>query len=805
MPEPLNQRQRIALWLDSRGWVVTPAYRADHPSGGKLPIGQGWQDRQRMTPEQIVQNWNSTNPANISILTGAKSGIFVVDVDPAGGGVESMQALIAANGPLPQTFTVRTGGGGWHFYFQMPDFDLGNRAGTALGRGVDIRGNGGQVIAPGSVSNKGPYTPLGDPNTPVAPAPPWMVELLRPRQIEVPTGPISAEGLAAASSYEERAVTALIQQLRAMSAAAVGAGQQYVGEPWDATTYRVACRLFEIANAEWSSLTPNQVTAIVMEHAPRDPGFDDQRVADKIRSAAVKIGTKAAAPPTGSAPKADFITELAIEQGVLAPDGTVPTLPAPQPPPMAGGPMKRGWSDVDNGMRLYDATQGRLLWLADAGTWAEWDGTSWTTGIDLADDVAQAILPAAAVAERSLWSTLDDKTYDRLTGATGSSGGIRAAAVSLKRSRLCTARLADFDQRPDLLRTPNGVINLRDGALIAPSPEMRLLKGTSVAYDPHAQASEFDRWLKWAQPSQEMRDYLQMAIGIALTGERVKKYWVHEGATDAGKSMLIRLMTKVLGDTAVPISDSLIEGRSKVFGDDYHRAALRGARLAVLDETRQNGHTLETSIKQLVGGATMVGRNPAERPFQFEPVFKLHIATNNAPMNSPDPAIRNRLALVRWEVGSTEEDRRGAVARLGMPLDDHLVAHELPGILAWAVRGAARWYAAGKTLPTPSSVSRATDEHVAEGDLVATWLREETFAKETGSFQARMGWKSFRAWKESTGERGGPETETAWGREMARILAGDPSISKGAENGRVMYRGRVIAAMHWIQEPPRAG
>lgn len=801
MSAPLNQRQQIALWLDSRGWVVVPAYRADHPSGGKLPIGRDWQQRSRMTPEQIVQNWNSANPANISILTGAKSGIFVVDVDPAGGGVESMQALIAANGPLPQTFTVRTGGGGWHFYFQMPDFDLGNRAGTALGRGVDIRGNGGQVIAPGSVSNKGPYTPLGDPNTPVAPAPPWMVELLRPKPIE-PTAPITTEGLAAATSYEERAVTALIAQLRAMSTAAVYPGQQYTGEPWDATTYRVACRLFEIANAEWSSLTPNQVTAIVMEHAPRDPGFDDRRVADKLASAATKIGTKAAAPPTGSAPKADFITELAIEQGVLAPDGTVPTPPAPQPPPMAGGPMKRGWSDVDNGMRLYDATQGRLLWLADAGTWAEWDGTSWTTGIDLADDVAQAVLPAAAAAERGLWSTLDNKTYDKLTGATGSAGGIRAAAVSLKRSRLCTAKLADFDQRPDLLRTPNGVINLRDGALLAPSYEMRLLRGTSVGYDPHAQAPEFDRWLKWAQPSQEMRDYLQVSVGVALTGERVKRYWVHEGAADAGKSMLIRLMTKVLGDTAVPISDSLIEGRSKVFGDDYHRATLRGTRLAVLDETRQGGHSLETSIKQLVGGATMVGRNPGERPFQFEPTFKLHIATNNAPANSPDPAIRNRLALVRWEIGSTEEDRRGAVARLGMPLDEHLIRHELPGILAWAVRGAARWYAAGMVLSTPAAVSRASDEHLAAGDLVAQWLREETFEREGAVIGAMQGWTAFRQWKERIGERGGPDTLTAWGLEMARVIEGDPSIDKKRTGRGWEYRGRAAASLAWGLEPP---
>jgi len=795
----MNSRQQIALWLDSRGWVIVPAYRADHPSGGKLPIGQGWQTRKRLTNEQIVQNWAGDNPANISILTGAPSGIFVVDVDPAGGGVESMQAVIAANGPLPPTFTVRTGGGGWHLYFQMPDFELGNRAGTALGRGVDIRGTGGQVIAPGSVSSKGPYWPQGDPNAPIAAAPPWMLELLRPREIVAHTGPITAEGLASADSYERSAVGALIAQLQKMTSDA--AVQPYAGEPWDATTFRVACRLLEIANASWSLLTREQAEELVRQHAPRDPGFDDRRVADKIRSAQAKVGDRAAAAPSGGGggPANDFITAIAQQQGVLNADGT-PATPAAAAP--TGGGARRGWSDVDNGMRVYDATQGRLLWLADAGTWAEWDGKSWDTGVDLADDVAQAVLQEAVVAERGLYPLLDEKTYAKLTASTGAAGGIRAAAVSLKRSRLCTSKLADFDQRADLLRTPNGVINLRDGALLAPSPDMRLLKGTSVAYDPHAQAPEFDRWLKWAQPDQAMRDYLQMAIGIALTGEQVKRYWVHEGAADAGKSMLIKLMTRVLGDAAVPISDSLIEGRSKVFGDDYHRAALRGARLAVLDETRQGGHTLEASIKQLVGGATMVGRNPAERPFQFEPVFKLHIATNNAPMNSPDPAIRNRLALVRWEVGSTEQDRRGVIARLGVPLDTYLMRHELPGILAWAVRGAARWYADGMALGTPAAVSRATDEHIAEGDLVARWLHEETFEKDGGVIGGMQGWTAFRSWKERIGERSGPETMTSWGMEMGRLVELDPSMTKIRTARGIEYRGRAATALAW--SPPGA-
>ncbi len=367
----------------------------------------------------------------------------------------------------------------------------------------------------------------------------------------------------------------------------------------------------------------------------------------------------------------------------------------------------------------------------------------------------------------------------------------------MRRMGVLDSAITEFDQRSDLLLASNGVVDLRTGALLAPSPEFRLLRGTRVAYDPQAQAPEFDAWLKFSQPDPEIRDYLQLVFGIALTGERVKKYWVHEGVADAGKSMLVRLMSLAIGDMGTSINANLIEGRNHVFGDDYARAALRGARLAVLDETRAGGHSLDTSIKQLVGGAALTARNPYERQFAFVPYFKLHIATNNAPINAPDAAVANRLELVRWDVGSTEEMRRATAARLGLPLDAYLEKHELPGILAWAARGAARFYADAQRLETPAAVRRATDEHMAEGDLVAQWLRSNTIEAETGSFTSTQGWQDFSNWANTSGERGGPPTQRAWGIEMGRVLQGDPTVRKVKRNGIMTFVGRKLTNLAW--------
>jgi len=114
-------------------------------SPGKHPrTGRGFQDA--TTEVGAIRRWWGKWPgAHIGIATGERSGIVVVDVDPRNGGDESLHELEAAHGALPETPRVLTGGGGVHVWFARPQ--AAHVTGRPLAQGVDIKADGGYVIA----------------------------------------------------------------------------------------------------------------------------------------------------------------------------------------------------------------------------------------------------------------------------------------------------------------------------------------------------------------------------------------------------------------------------------------------------------------------------------------------------------------------------------------------------------------------------------------------------------------------------------------------------------------------------------
>lgn len=135
------------------------------------------------TNEEIVRRWWTEHPdSNIAIVTGAGSGVVVLDVDIRHGGDDSLHDLIQKHGALPHTAEALTGGGGRHFFFKHPGREIRNSAGK-LGSGLDIRGDGGYVVAPPSVhasGNQYHWEMSADPfdGTDLAPMPLWMIKLI---------------------------------------------------------------------------------------------------------------------------------------------------------------------------------------------------------------------------------------------------------------------------------------------------------------------------------------------------------------------------------------------------------------------------------------------------------------------------------------------------------------------------------------------------------------------------------------------------------------------------------------------------
>lgn len=135
------------------------------------------------TDENTVRGWFDLWPdANIGIVTGRRSGIIVLDVDPAHGGEDTIMKLFDEHGIFPETPISRTGGGGWHYLFSHPGIEISNTAGK-LGAGLDIRGDGGQICAPPSLHASGKLYKWDEHFKPskylLAPMPKWLLELLK--------------------------------------------------------------------------------------------------------------------------------------------------------------------------------------------------------------------------------------------------------------------------------------------------------------------------------------------------------------------------------------------------------------------------------------------------------------------------------------------------------------------------------------------------------------------------------------------------------------------------------------------------
>ena len=200
-----RKRKPDTVLTTRNGSTVTNLHHAQHlahlgypvvpiVAGTKRPTLKQWQQHATREPDTLAQ-WFTGNNNGVGIATGhphpAGGYLFVLDIDTHGAdGHETLRHLETGNSELPATVTTITPTGGTHYYFTAPH-PIANNAGH-LGSGVDIRGTGGQVLAPPTVHPNGhPYEWEADRSpddiTPAA-APQWLLQLLAPKPA-APTPP----------------------------------------------------------------------------------------------------------------------------------------------------------------------------------------------------------------------------------------------------------------------------------------------------------------------------------------------------------------------------------------------------------------------------------------------------------------------------------------------------------------------------------------------------------------------------------------------------------------------------------------
>jgi putative DNA primase/helicase len=306
----------------------------------------------------------------------------------------------------------------------------------------------------------------------------------------------------------------------------------------------------------------------------------------------------------------------------------------------------------------------------------------------------------------------------------------------------------ELDSDPWLLNVLNGTIDLRTGELREHRREDLITKLAPVEYDPNATAPTWEAFLKRVLPGEELRAFVQRAAGYSATGDTSEQcIFIHHGPGANGKTTFQEAIAAALGDYAMRTpTETLLVKRAGGVPNDVAR--LKGARLVAASETEEGRRLAESLVKDLTGQDTISARFMWAEWFDFKPTHALHLSTNHKPeIRGTDPAIWRRIRLIPWAVTipPNEQDKKLTEKLRG----------ELPGILAWVVRGCSEWLRQG--LKAPEEVRQATKAYRAEMDVLAAFLAdccvrgddEEAFAGEL--------WGAWKRWSEETGEQTGSQ------------------------------------------------
>ncbi len=286
-----------ALDLASKGFRVFPL-EVDQ----KRPAHEGWRAQATRDPARIEALWRDPYgepvPYNVGIATGA--GLTVLDVDVKGdrSGLASLEDLKSRLGLDDQTLTVRTPSGGLHIYFASPDFAVRNSA-SQIGPALDVRGEGGLVVAPGSTVGEGAYTVERD--LPVKPIAPWFAALCG---AHTPKGETTQPLVELDTPDAIARATDWLRNEAPLVVADSGNG--------DMTAYKVACHVKDFGLSEHECLSLIlEVFDEVKSHPPQGQEVWERKVENAYRHGLSAPGVKS--------PMADFEVELLAQPEAAGP------------------------------------------------------------------------------------------------------------------------------------------------------------------------------------------------------------------------------------------------------------------------------------------------------------------------------------------------------------------------------------------------------------------------------------------------------------------------------------------------------
>lgn len=662
---------------------------------------------------QIERWWSRSPEANIGIATGAKSGIFVLDID-GDEGRATLADLMRGHGPISDAAKVSTGRGE-HYYFRWDDsLHVWN---GRLGPGIDLRGDGGYVVgmgsrhASGSMYRPGRWGQVRPKFRPATP-PDWLREALTTHLTRPFSGrPVNNE--AEPRHYGVAAIEAEVNKVR-----------QACRGTRNSTLNTAAFKLGQLVPS--GHVNPTVVVERLLAAAKQN-GFQQKEAAATIRSG---------------------LTAGQREPRWLAAAATASPLTEPITPEVAVDPLAQELAlldetDVGNAERLVRRFGDRLLCTPGLG-FLVYDGTRWRRDDHLrrmgyGEQTAAHIASEARHLEREA---------DRAGRARFSKNSQSKSALDrmfdVSRSRLMREdSLLDAD--PYLLNAENGIIDLRTGKLRPHDASDLQTKLLSVRYEPEAGCPLFLTFLESAlRGDAELLAFVKKAVGYSLTGSTSEQvfFFLH-GPGSTGKSTFINLIRDLLGDYGTHTPSETLLSKQYDSGIPADLARLQSVRMVTAVEVNWNRQIDEAKLKAMTGGDPITARFLRQNFFTFVPEFKLWMAANDLPgVRGTAEAFWRRVRVVPFTVQVSKESGDS-------DLPTKLRA-ELPGILAWAVQGCLAWQREGLT--APEAVQQATEGWVRKADHLVKFAADEFIRDTSCLIGAHDCYERYKAWCAKHGE-----------------------------------------------------
>ena len=281
----------------------------------------------------------------------------------------------------------------------------------------------------------------------------------------------------------------------------------------------------------------------------------------------------------------------------------------------------------------------------------------------------------------------------------------------------------ELDTNPDVLNVRNGTLNLETGMLNPHNPGLLLTKMAGAAYDPNARSTVWAKALSAIPP--DVVDWFQLRVGQALTGHSEDSLVLTVGGGENGKSAVMHAIMRALGTYAGALSHRVLL-QTMPGQHPTELMDLRGLRLALMEETPEEGNLDTHALKTVIGTPFITARRMRQDSVTFPTTHSLFINTNHYPLvSTTDHGTWRRLRAVRFPYrflppGRTPNPER-PMERAGDPDLKRQIGQDptLPAaVLAWAVAGARRWYAdPGALHILPPGVAQASEAWRADSDV----------------------------------------------------------------------------------------